>query len=112
MIGPSGILMAAPSRGDAFSGVPMLLVNRPLRDIRGAAVGAGGENAVARVIAAARKMFDGDVPPEALVRLKARRDVRADHCPTGARESPDSCRLLLIPLGTGWPSVRRFEPWR
>lgn len=103
MIGPSGILMAARPRGDAFSGVPMLLVNRPLRDTRGAAVGAGGRDAAARVIAAARKMFDDDVLPKKAFGSVEGAAGRAGliHCPTGARESPDSCRFAADPAGHG-----------
>ena len=95
--------MAAPPRGDAFSGVPMLLVNRPLRDTRGAAVGAGGEDSAARVIAAARKMFDDNVLPEKAFGSVEGVAGRAGliHCPTGARENPDSCRFAADPAGHG-----------
>ena len=112
MIGPSGVLMAAPPRGDAFSGVPMLLVNRPLRDTRGAAVGAGGGDAAVRVISAARKTFDDDVPPEQAFGPVEGAAGRAGliHCPMGARENPDSCRFAADPAGYGLAVSAALEP--
>ena len=103
MIGPSGILMAAPPRGDAFSGVPMVLVNRPLKDARGAASGAGGAGASARAMAAARRAFDDDALPENAFGPVQDADGRAGliHCPKGARENPDSCRFGADPAGHG-----------
>ncbi|MGB0629544.1 MAG: gamma-glutamyltransferase [Alphaproteobacteria bacterium] len=103
MIGPSGILMAAPPRGDAFPGVPMLLVNRPLRDARGAASGSGGAGGAARAIATARKAFDDDVAPDKAFGPAEGADGRAGviHCPKGARENPDSCRFGADPAGHG-----------
>jgi len=103
MIGSSGILMAAPPRGDAFPGVPMLLVNRPLKDARGAASGSGGAGGASRAIGAARKAFDDDTDPEKAFGPADGADGRAGliHCPKGARENPDSCRFAADPSGHG-----------
>ena len=60
-------------------------------------------DAAARVIAAARKTFDDDVPPEKAFGSVEGAAGRAGliHCPTGARESPDSCRFAADPTGHG-----------
>ena len=103
MIGSSGILLAAPPREDAFSGVPMVLVNRPLRDARGAASGAGGAGASARAIATARRAFSDEALPEKAFGPVQGAAGRAGliHCPGGARENPDSCRFGADPAGYG-----------
>ena len=103
MIGSSGILLAAPPRGDAFSGVPMVLVNRPLKDARGAASGAGGAGASARAITAAKRAFDDDALPGNAFGPVQGAAGRAGliHCPKGARENPDSCRFGADPAGHG-----------
>jgi hypothetical protein len=103
MIASSGILMAAAPRGDTFSGVPMLLINRPLQDVRGAATGSGGMDGITRAVAAARRAFVGDELPERAFGPVDGPDGLANviHCPKGARENIGSCWFSADPAGNG-----------
>ena len=106
IIGHSGIIAAAPPRGEAFPGLPMILVNRPLKDARGAASGSGGIAGMRRVLRAIVPVFDGD---EALDRAlaalpgaaTAKGRANAIYCPQGAREEPELCRFGADPAAHG-----------
>jgi gamma-glutamyltranspeptidase / glutathione hydrolase len=108
MIGASGILAAAPPKGDAFPGVPMVLINKPLKDARGAAAGSGGTVGSLRAISATVNTYSEDIPvdkafgppPKPGPRLsKGRANVIS--CPKGARENPELCRFAADPTGNG-----------
>lgn len=103
IIGHSGMIAAAPPRGEAFPGLPMVLVNKPLKDARGAAAGSGGAAGVLRVLRATSGVFTGDNDLErALSALPAGKGrVNGIHCPQGAREEPDLCRFAADPAGHG-----------
>ena len=104
IIGSSGILAAAEPRDAGFPGLPMLLINKPLRDVRGAATGAGGTAGIARGIAAAFKAFRSDVPLDrsfgAAPKIATGR-ANLIRCPRGAREEPELCRFVTDPAGHG-----------
>ena len=81
----------------------MLLVNRALKDVRGAASGSGGTDGTARAIAAARRAFNDEVLPEKAFGPVEGVQGRAGliYCPEGARETPDSCKFGADPAGFG-----------
>lgn len=108
MIGTSGIIAAAPPKGDAFPGVPMILVNRPLRDARGAASGSGGSVSNLRAVGAAVNAFDdgmsasravGPAPKPGPRVSKGRANLIS--CPKGVRENPELCTFAADPAGHG-----------
>lgn len=106
IIGHSGIIAAAPPRGDAFPGLPMVLINKPLKDARAAAAGSGGAAGVLRVLRATAPTFDDDIPLDrALAALPggtgAQGRANAIYCPQGAREEPELCRFGADPAGHG-----------
>ncbi|PPR09499.1 MAG: Gamma-glutamyltranspeptidase [Alphaproteobacteria bacterium MarineAlpha11_Bin1] len=103
MIGPSGILMAAPLASGSFSGVPMLFLNRALKDTRGAISGSGGRDGAERAMSTARRIFDARVLPKTLFGPIKDTNGRANviYCPEGARENTDSCIFSADPAGHG-----------
>ena len=104
IIGSSGILAAAPPRDARFPGLPMLLINKPQRDARGAVTGAGGAAGIARGIAAAFRAFRSDVPLDrafgAAPKIATGR-ANLIRCPKGAREELELCRFVTDPAGHG-----------
>lgn len=108
MIGNSGIIAAAPPREDAFPGVPMVLVNRPLRDARGAVSGSGGSAGTLRAIRAAANAFDDDMSASRALGPAPKPGPRVSigranliSCPRGARENPELCSFAADPGGSG-----------
>ena len=106
IIGRTGIIAAAPPRGDAFPGLPMVIINKPLKDARGAAAGSGGGAGILRVLQAASRIFTGDSNVDrALATLpgtgNAKGRVNAIFCPQGARGEPGLCRFANDPAGHG-----------
>lgn len=106
IIGHSGIIAAAPPRGDAFPGLPMLLINKPLKDARGAAAGSGGAAGILRVLRATAPTFGGDSALDAALAAlpgdaSAKGRANAIYCPQGAREEPELCRFGADPAGHG-----------
>lgn len=113
IIGHSGIIAAAPPRGEAFPGLPMVIVNKPLKDARGAAAGSGGVFGVVRALRAAVPAFDDDKTlDQAFAALPAGTAVRgranAIYCPKGAREEPELCRFATDPAGHGLATSAAF----
>ena len=103
-IGSTGILMAAPPYKGPTTGVPMVLINKPLLDARGAATGAGGSDALQRTVRIARRVFSGDAAPDAAYRGAGSRGtarVNVVSCPQGAREEPALCSFAVDPSGYG-----------
>ena len=108
IIGSSGILAAAPPRGEAFSGLPMVYINKPLGDARGAIAGSGGTIGALRGLAAGVKVFSEDVPLEQAFGAVPKPGPRIGKgranvifCPEGAREEPGLCRFAADPAGHG-----------
>ena len=104
LIGSTGILMAAPPHEGGFTGAPMVLINKPLLDARGAATGAGGSDALQRTVRIARRVFIEDAAPAAAYRGARPRGiarVNVVSCPKGAREEPDLCSFAVDPSGHG-----------
>ena len=104
LIGSTGILMAAPPQEGGFSGVPMVLINKPLLEARGAATGAGGSDALRRAVQIARRVFIEDAPLAAAYRgakPKGIARVNVISCPRGAREEPGLCSFAVDPSGHG-----------
>ncbi len=81
----------------------MLLINRPLKDVRGAATGSGGVDGTIRAVATAKRVFDGGVPIDRAFGPLDGREGRANviHCPKGARENTKSCWFGSDPAGDG-----------
>lgn len=106
MIGHSGMIAAAPPRSDDFPGLPMVLINMPLKDARGVAAGSGGLGGVLRSLRAAVPVFDGDSELDrALAALPAGGSAKGRanviYCPKGSREEPGLCGFGADPTGHG-----------
>lgn len=106
IIGHSGIVAAAPPRGDGFPGLPMVLINKPLKDARGVAAGSGGAAGILRVLRAAAPTFGGDTTLEQVLAALpggdgAKGRANAIYCPQGSREEPELCRFGTDPAGHG-----------
>ena len=108
MIGETGIIAAAPPRDDTFPGLPMVLVNLPLQDARGAAAGSGGALGALRGIRTAVNAFVEEVPPAQAFGPAAKPGPRIAagranviSCPKGARDGPELCRFAADPAGYG-----------
>lgn len=106
IIGHSGIIAAAPPRGDAFPGLPMIMINKPLKDMRGVAAGSGGAAGILRVLRAAAPTFvDDSALDRALAALPSGAGTKgranAIYCPQGGREEPELCRFGADPAGHG-----------
>lgn len=108
MIGASGIVAAAQPRGDAFSGLPMVLINKPLKDARGAVAGSGGTIGALRGLSAGVNVFSEDIPVEKALGPPPKPGPRIGKgranmifCPNGARENPGQCRFAADPAGHG-----------
>lgn len=110
IIGHSGMIAAAPPRGDAFPGLPMVLVNKPLKDARGAAAGSGGAAGILRALRATSRVFTDDSDLErAMSTLPAGKGrVNGIYCPKGAREEPGLCRFSADPAGHGLATSAAF----
>ena len=96
--------MAAPPPKSGFPGTPMVLINKPLLDARGAATGAGGPLALQRAVRVARRVFNGDAPPADAYRGVGPEEgarVNVVSCPKGAREEPEFCSFAVDPGGHG-----------
>ena len=106
IIGPSGIIAAAPPRGDTFPGLPMVQVNRPQKDARGAAAGSGGVAGIMRVLRATVPTFGGESALDRTLSAlpgegSSSGRVNIIHCPEGARREPGTCRFQADPRGHG-----------
>lgn len=106
IIGHSGIIAAAPPRGDAFPGLPMVLINKPLKEARGVAAGSGGVVGILRVLRAMAPVFGGDGALDSTLAgltggTGAKGRANAIHCPQGARNEPELCRFGTDPTGHG-----------
>jgi gamma-glutamyltranspeptidase / glutathione hydrolase len=113
MIGSSGIIAAAPppsslSDADAFPGLPMVYINKPLKDARGAVAGSGGAVGALRALSAAVNVFSRDIPADKAFGPPPRPGPRVSKgranfifCPQGAREEPELCRFTTDPTGHG-----------
>ena len=106
IIGHSGIVAAAPPRGDAFPGLPMVMLNRAQQDARGVAAGSGGAAGIMRVLRATAPTFGGDSALDRIlsalpVEGGAAGRVNIIYCPEGVRRGPASCRFQADPGGHG-----------
>ena len=113
MIGASGIIAAAPppssaSDGEAFPGLPMVYINKPLKDARGAVAGSGGAVGALRALSAAVNAFSRDIPADKAFGPPPKPGPRISKgranfifCPEGAREEPELCRFATDPTGHG-----------
>jgi gamma-glutamyltranspeptidase / glutathione hydrolase len=123
MIGSSGIIAAAPpptslsapgrasgraSGGEIFPGLPMVYINKPLKDARGAVAGSGGTVGALRALSTAVNAFSRDfrverafgAPPKPGPRISKGR-ANIIFCPQGAREEPELCGFATDPMGHG-----------
>ena len=113
MIGSSGIIAAAPppasaTDGEAFPGLPMVYINMPLKDARGAVAGSGGAVGTLRALSAAVDVFRRDMPVDKAFGPQPKPGPRISRgranlifCPEGAREEPELCRFATDPTGHG-----------
>lgn len=110
VIGHSGMIAAAPPRGEDFPGLPMVLVNKPLKDARGVAAGSGGAAGILRVLRAMSRVFTGDSDLERALSALPAGNGRANaiHCPQGSREEPELCRFGTDPAGHGLATSAAF----
>ncbi|MAI50177.1 MAG: hypothetical protein CMM16_06445 [Rhodospirillaceae bacterium] len=84
----------------------MVIINKPLKDARGAAVGSGGTEGILRVLDAANRVFKGDSTLDrALTSLPTEENTKgranAIFCSLGAREKPELCRFETDRAGHG-----------
>lgn len=105
VIGDTGILASGPRpTGEGYPGLPMILVNVPLRDVYGAATGTGAPGSGMRAVAAAARVFTKEEKPaEALMSAPKLAGARTDmiFCPGGANNDPDKCRYVVEPGAAG-----------
>lgn len=106
IIGHSGIIAAAPPRGDSFPGLPMVLLNPAFKDARGVAAGSGGVAGVMRVLRTTVPTFGGDSALDKIIAAlpsdgTATGRVNIIQCPKGARAEPQTCVFQADPAGHG-----------